>query len=144
MKIMFAIDGSPCSDFALQEACRLLPIAGAEALVVSVLDTMVYASGNEGMGSALASVIDREEKEIAADLARAEAILVSHGASARGIEVDGDPAGQIIEAAEAFQPDVIVLGSHGRGPLGRLVLGSVSDKVLHNWAGAVLVIRPKA
>jgi nucleotide-binding universal stress UspA family protein len=144
MKILFAIDGSPNAAFALQEACRLLPVAGAEALVVSVLDTMAYATGNEGMGIGLSNVIDREERAIATDLARATAILNERGANARGVEREGDPAAMILDTAHAFQPDVIVLGSHGRGPIGRLVLGSVSDKVLHHWSGAVLVIRPES
>lgn len=144
MKILFAIDGSPCSEFALQEACRLLPVSGAEAMVLSVLDTMVYAAGNEGLGIGLAQVIDREEQAIAADLARTKARLIERGASVNALELEGDPATVILETAQAFQPDVIVLGSHGRGPIGRLILGSVSDKVLHNWAGSVLVIRPKA
>jgi nucleotide-binding universal stress UspA family protein len=144
MKILIAIDGSPNSAFALQEACRLLPVSGAETLVLSVLDTMIYAAGNEGMGVGLAEVIDREELAIASDLERARAFLTERGARADAIEREGDPATVILETARAFQPDVIVLGSHGRGPLGRLILGSVSDKVLHNWAGSVLVIRPQA
>lgn len=144
MKFLMAIDGSPCSAFALQEACRLLPVAGAEIMVLSVLDTMVYAAGNEGLGVGLAQVIDREEQAIAADLERAKAYLSDQGAQVNALELEGDPATVILETARAFQPDVIVMGSHGRGPIGRLILGSVSDKVLHHWAGSVLVIRPKA
>ena len=144
MRILFATDGSPCSDYALEEGCRLLPIAGAEVLVVSVLDTMVYATGHEGMGIGLAAVLDREEKAIAADLARAKAKLVEAGATVNAIELEGDPAAMILETAASFHPDVVVLGTHGRGPLGRLVLGSVSDGVLHHWPGAVMIVRPRA
>ncbi|MFN3428698.1 MAG: universal stress protein [Candidatus Sericytochromatia bacterium] len=144
MKILFTTDGSPCSDMALREGCRLLSARGAEALVVAVLEPVVYAAGYEGMGAGLTAIIDQEATRLGADLDKARATLAELGVQATVRELEGDPAAQILAAAAEFQPDVIVMGSHGRGAIGRLMLGSVSDQVLHHWAGSVLIIRPSA
>jgi nucleotide-binding universal stress UspA family protein len=144
MKILFTTDGSPCSELALREGCRLLPVQGAEALVVSATEPALYAAGYEGMGAGLTAVIEQDSQRVIADLEKARAILGELGVHAAVRELQGDPATQILEAAAEFQPDVIVMGSHGRSAIGRLMLGSVSDKVLHHWAGAVLIVRPGA
>ena len=53
----------------------------------------------------------------------------------------GDPGDQIVAAAEAEGVEMIVVGSHGRGTVGRLLLGSVSEKVVRSAACPVLVVR---
>jgi nucleotide-binding universal stress UspA family protein len=53
----------------------------------------------------------------------------------------GSPAGEIIEKAEEWQPDLIVVGSHGRSGLGRLILGSVSQRVVTEALCSVRVAR---
>ena len=47
-----------------------------------------------------------------------------------------------MEAADAEDADVVVVGSHGRGPVGRLLLGSVSSYVVEHAGARVLVVRP--
>ena len=53
----------------------------------------------------------------------------------------GSPESRIVEAAEELKPDLIVLGSHGYKAWERLLLGSVSDSVLHHVHCSVLVVR---
>jgi len=53
----------------------------------------------------------------------------------------GDPAGEIMKAAEEASADVIVMGSRGLGHLGGLLLGSVSERVLHGARVPVLIVR---
>jgi nucleotide-binding universal stress UspA family protein len=55
---------------------------------------------------------------------------------------EGDPGPAIVEAAAAEEADIVVVGSHGRGRVGRFVLGSVSDHVVRNATAPVLVVRP--
>ena len=55
----------------------------------------------------------------------------------------GDPGDVIVEAAEAEHADMVLVGSHGRGPVGRLLLGSVSEFVVRNAPCPVLVVRPR-
>ena len=57
--------------------------------------------------------------------------------------LDGRPRRLIVEAAEAEHADMVLVGSHGRGPVGRLLLGSVSEYVVRNAPCPVLVVRPR-
>jgi nucleotide-binding universal stress UspA family protein len=71
--------------------------------------------------------------------------LVARGRS-MGVAVDflvweGDPGEAIIDAAQAEHADMIVVGSHGRGTVGRFLIGSVSDHVVRNASCPVLVVR---
>jgi len=63
-----------------------------------------------------------------------------------GVTVDflvweGDPGQSIVDAAVAEQADMIVVGSHGRGAVGRFLIGSVSDHVVRHAPCPVLVVR---
>lgn len=51
---------------------------------------------------------------------------------------------ELLALAEELKPDLIVVGSHGRGGVGRFFLGSVSDALVHRFPGAVLVFRQPA
>jgi nucleotide-binding universal stress UspA family protein len=53
----------------------------------------------------------------------------------------GDPAAEIVAGAREHKADPIVMGSRGLGRIGGLVLGSVSEKVLHGAHGPVLIVR---
>ncbi len=61
---------------------------------------------------------------------------------ARPTSLDGDPGDGILAAAEAEVADIIVVGTRGRGAVGRL-LGSVSDEVVHRARVPVVVVRPE-
>jgi nucleotide-binding universal stress UspA family protein len=56
---------------------------------------------------------------------------------------DGDPGDMIVSAAEAEHADMVIVGSHGRGAVGRLFLGSVSEHVVRHAPCPVLVVRPR-
>ncbi len=80
--------------------------------------------------------------ELLADLRRlGEDALAKALAKAReaGVEATGVPIPTILEAAKGF--DLLVMGTHGRSGLDRLLLGSVTEGVLHRTAVPVLVIR---
>ena len=62
-------------------------------------------------------------------------------ARVRRIYRQGDPAGEIINAAEEHNADLIIMGSRGLGQVGGLILGSVSERVLHGAYGPVLIVR---
>ena len=141
MKIMLAVDGSACAQHALEAALRLLPVKGATVALVSVTPPV----GLEPMaGMAPYPAVSMAPLPDAADtrhhLEDARLRLEAAGVHPLLVSRTGDPARAIVEAAQEFDADILVLGSHGRGALGRLVLGSVSDAVAHHWPGATLIV----
>ena len=58
-------------------------------------------------------------------------VLANPGTTASGLAPIGDPADEILAAARSSEADVIVIGARALGTIGRLVLGSVSTKVMH-------------
>jgi nucleotide-binding universal stress UspA family protein len=74
--------------------------------------------------------------------------LVGRGRAA-GVRVifliwEGDPGESIVEAARSEQVDLVVVGSHGRGSVGRFFIGSVSEYVVRHAYCPVLVVRSRA
>ena len=81
------------------------------------------------------SEIERRRK----DLDEANAFLSERGIEAETIEAQGDPGDVVVEVAKGA--DLAVVGSRGLNPLQRLLLGSVSSKVVHRAECDVLVVR---
>jgi nucleotide-binding universal stress UspA family protein len=136
-RILLATDLSPASDGATRQAFELASGLGATLLIVSVIDPA--ARGTPG-GRVERMDQRRAQRETAAQQ------LVLRGRQA-GLPVsfmvwEGEPGQSIVEAAAAEQVDLIVVGTHGRGTVGRLLIGSVSDYVLRNAPCPVLVVRP--
>ena len=149
MKILLTTDGSGCSHHAIREALRLLPLRDAAVTLLAVtppplvgMDPMVGYGLADGLTDTMQ--LERDVEATHTHLVEARRILQEAGVQATELEREGDPAGTILETAKQLQPDVIVVGSHGRGAVERLLLGSVSDAVLRRWPGAVLVVRPPA
>src|SRR5262249_52768870 len=140
MKVLMAYDGSSCADTALND----LQLAGlpqeAEALLLSVAEVFLPPSSpTPAFPAPVPPAVQRawaqathalEEAHTLAQQARTR-LLKSFPAWDVFAEACADsPAWAIIKKAETWQPDLIVVGSHGRSALGRFVLGSVSQKVL--------------
>ena len=63
------------------------------------------------------------------------------GMTSKSVLLEGDPASEILNYARNEKYDVIIMGNRGMGSLKELVLGSVSNKILHNSVGAVILIK---
>jgi nucleotide-binding universal stress UspA family protein len=59
-------------------------------------------------------------------------------------KIDGDPAKAILRAADELKVDSVVMATHGRKGLGRLILGSVAERVVRESPRPVLTVRPTA
>ncbi len=137
-KILLATDLSPTSGPATDEAFAAARRLGAHLLIVSVIDSTALRMPGGRFNARVDQV--RSRRETAAQE------LVQRGRR-EGVRVtflvwEGDPGDSILEAARAEQADMIVLGSHGRGPIGRLLLGSVSQHVVRH-AGVPVVVVPR-
>jgi nucleotide-binding universal stress UspA family protein len=146
-RIVLGWDGSSCATRAA-DLLRTSPIfAGSNVQVISVaaVDTPWWTGFPEAGSPELmpmyveaANASRKQHDELAREMA---AQLRSAGLSAEGERRDGDAATQILAAANASKADLIVVGSHGRTGLKRLVLGSVARNVLQHAPCSVLIIR---
>jgi nucleotide-binding universal stress UspA family protein/CBS domain-containing protein len=144
MKVMLAVDGSPCSWHTLEEVVRLLPLKQAEVTLVTVVAEPRLATDPIGYDLAYVPVMKQNRQEAKELLASAQKMLATAGVHVTPILREGDPAQELLALAEDIQPDIICVGSHGRGPVGRLMLGSVSEALVHRWKGPVMVVRQPA
>jgi len=85
---------------------------------------------------------ENAEKALATSARRLKEI--TDGAAISSEVLFGSPESRIVETAEQFKADLIILGSHGYNRWERLLLGSVSDSVLHHAPCSVLIVRSQA
>ena len=148
MHILLATDGS---DIALAAAKRGLAVleAPAQITLLSVLSDLPMDSGAGGIEGPVYTPEQEEElresEQHGAEraLADTEAVVQAARPGAaidRRIEM-GDPAAIICLLAEQLGVDVVVVGSHGKGFLSRVLLGSVSEHVTRHAPCPVLVVR---
>jgi nucleotide-binding universal stress UspA family protein len=138
-KLLLATDLSEASEAATDEAFELAKRLEASLLVVSVIDPGSLLLPGGRFRARVDQVRERREQQAQG--------LVERG-RADGVEVSflvwtGDPGDMIVSAAEAEHVDMVLVGSHGRGPVGRFFLGSVSEHVVRNAPCPVLVVRPR-
>jgi len=80
-------------------------------------------------------------EEGASALDDVEAIADEHGVTMERALVDGNPSREIVRYAEDEGCDLVVMGTHGRGGIDRLLLGSVAEKVVRSSSVPVLTVR---
>jgi nucleotide-binding universal stress UspA family protein len=138
--IVVATDGSSHAVRAGDAAQDLARRLGAAVHVVSAWDVVMPAYVAPGIGSAVLWV---EAEAEARQLARHAADKLDEAGVGEVVThvVEGRPSRRITEIADEVSADVIVMGSRGRGPLRRLVLGSTSEEVLHTTSRPVLIAR---
>jgi nucleotide-binding universal stress UspA family protein len=138
MKILIGYDGSKCADAAIDDLCLAgLPME-ASAVVLSVIESWSL----EPSGFELMEGMD--------ELVQIKATALLGAARVKSMipewEVEpelavGSPASAILEKAVAWNPDLIVVGSHGRNAAGRFFFGSASMKLAHEAHCTVRIAR---
>ena len=139
-RVMLGTDLGRTSELATDRAFDLAHRHGADLLVVSVIDPHDLTQGAGPIGSRWDEVRDRRHDAAQQLVTRGRAI----GVTVSFLVWTGDPGESIVLAAEAEGVDLVVVGTHGRGTIGRFLLGSVSDHVVRNAPCPVLVVRPAA
>ena len=134
--ILVPLDGSTLAEGALTRAAELAVASGAGILLVRAAFARTFPGG------------DPIEAQVAV-IKDAEAYLTGIAARLRTLGVKdvrpsvwyGTPATAIIDAAQLHHVDLIVMMSHGRSGLGRLVMGSVAESVLRGTTTPILLLR---
>jgi nucleotide-binding universal stress UspA family protein len=135
--ILVPLDGSVLAEAALAPATELARERRAKLVLLRAAEAHTSLMADP-TGAQVAAVRDAEQ--YLADVRD----RVLRGS---GVDVDvsvwyGPPAQAIVEAAQYRKADLIVMSSHGRSGLGRLVLGSVAETVLRRSETPILLIRP--
>lgn len=142
-RILVAVDGSPAGAKGLEEAIRLAKAHRASLFILHVVNRFNAYDRMEGVTSATA-VLRLLREDGGRILAKAQAQAEREGVQAASVlrEVTGGPAADpILREAKKLRPDLIVLGTHGRRGLRRIVMGSDAEQVVRASPVPVLLLR---
>ena len=147
MKILIATDGSEFSKTAVEKACELITKPSeTEVTILSVYEPPTIATEPFVPARDYFQVVCESAQALSeSNVEKARAMISSRVStvSIKEVVAMGTPAQTIVEIAEQSQPDLIVMGSHGRGFWSRALLGSVSDSVVRHAPCSVLIVRKK-
>jgi len=136
-KILIPLDGSDMAEAAIAEACQVARPAASTLVLVRAASSLSLP-GTDLIDTQVSAVREAEDY-----LAALKDRLEARGV--RGVETHvwwGPAAQAIVEAARLHRVDMIVMSTHGRSGLGRLVFGSVAESVLRGTTVPILLVRP--
>jgi nucleotide-binding universal stress UspA family protein len=144
--ILIATDGSQPSKKAVDHGVKLAKTVGAPVTMVTVTELWSALAMSAGLEAGMASPIEEFERSAARTagktLASAAKVAERAGVTCKSEHVpDRRPSEGIVETARKRKCDLIVMGSHGRRGLDRLLLGSQASEVLRASKVPVLVVR---
>lgn len=146
MRILLAVDGSPCSEAAVNEVASRPWPSNSEFRIVSAFQIPISPTPEAwtiqpGYYDELARAVrEQTQKVVDATSARLKEAL-GPSINVTGEVLPGSPQSAILEEAECWKADLIVVGSHGYGTWHRLLLGSVSQAVVSHAKCSVEVVR---
>jgi universal stress protein A len=138
-KILFPTDFSPASHGALHWATSLARDSEATLLIAHVEEPPMAYGGGELYYAGTDEVTQEELKKTLLQV-----VPTDHNVAYDHILLVGDPATAIVHAAEKEEADLIVMGTHGRSGLSRLLMGSVAETVIRKAKCPVLTIKQPA
>ncbi|MEJ7615897.1 MAG: universal stress protein [Pyrinomonadaceae bacterium] len=160
MNVLIAYDGSDYADAALDDLERAGLPRDTKAVVMSVAEVWLPPPARTGeaetvgvANNELTSGLQRVRTETSRILEAAQALASQAGERLRrtfpswDVQLEaasGSPAWEVISFADQWQPDLVIVGAQGRSPIGRLVLGSVSQKILTEVRRSVRIARGRA
>ncbi|MFC7098938.1 universal stress protein [Halobaculum marinum] len=134
--ILLPYDGSDGARAVLDHVAELADATDATVQVVYVADT-----SRDSVTTVGSEVVDALEQEGEAVVEEAKGTLVTAGVDVETDVVQGDPAATVVEYADRYGADLIVMPSRGRKGASRVLLGSVAEKVIRLSPVPVLTVR---
>lgn len=143
-KILVPFDGSPTSERALLEAVRLARLCAASLRLIHVVDPITHVSGFErpdtyahqirpALLAAGEDLLARARASIAGDRVKVETMVIEN--------ISERVSTIIVDQARAWGADLLVLGTHGRRGVERMLLGSDAEQVVRTSPVPVLLVR---
>jgi len=145
-RILVPVDGSATSARGLEQAIRLAKDQGARLRLVHVVEeyVVVQSTGVPEAGSYVGDLIDSLQAEGKKIIAKATALAGQRGVKADGVTFESfssRSSDYIVREAKRWKADLIVMGTHGRRGVNRLVLGSDAEIVVRTSPVPVLLVR---
>lgn len=141
-KILVPVDGSETSYAAVEKAAEIAKAFDSHVLVVQVLTLDPYIAAEYISGSQTNELIERARVSLLKTLDEAKEKFAALGVTVETRLLEGQVIQrEIVNAAEAEKVDLIIMASHGRTGLKKLVLGSVAQSVLAEGTVPVLIVR---
>lgn len=143
-RILVPIDGSPTSSRGLDEAIRLAILTGATLRLLHVLDDLVFVTGFEPGATYTKDVLPRIRNAGESILMSGKARVVAAGLTADTLLIEcfaTRTSEVVIAQAQSWKADLIVLGTHGRRGIGRLLMGSDAEQIVRGATVPVLLVR---
>ncbi|HEX8845845.1 MAG TPA: universal stress protein [Pyrinomonadaceae bacterium] len=142
--ILLPTDFSECASHALSYATSLAREFKASIICVHVVEPVVPTVGYTGITEPLPIADISEQLE---DSATRELPKIAECEECSGLEVEeiiahGDAAAEIVRVAKEHDVDLIVISSHGRTGLGRILFGSTAEEIVRHATCPVLVVKP--
>ena len=142
MKILIGVDDSACSHAALEFVRKLEWPAKSKALVVSAVRPAVMAYSEVYVPAVAAEeLMETQTKDAQELVSRAELELRDSGLATEARVLTGDPREAIVQTAKDEGADLVVVGSHGRSGIAKLLMGSVAAHVVTHAPCSVLVVK---
>ena len=137
-------DFSECANYALSYAASLARTFGASILCVHVIEPMVPTVGYSGMTEPLpiADISDQLEDSAERELPKIGECEECAGLEIEELIVHGEAASEIVRVAKDRRVDLIIIASHGRTGLGRILFGSTAEAIVRHASCPVLVVKP--
>lgn len=145
-RILVAVDGSSTSNKAVSAALEMASYSGGRSVIrlIHVLDEMTYFTGLGPYAGQSGAVVGAMREAGGKILADALAVVQSAGVQADTLLIDqlGAHLAETVAAqARQWDASLIVVGTHGRRGIGRMLLGSGAEQIVRLAPGPVLVVR---
>ncbi len=142
--ILLPTDFSDCANYALSSAASLARTFKASLVCVHVIEPIVPTVGYTGMTEPLpiADISEQLEDSAERELPKIAACDECAGLEVEELIVHGEAASEIVRVAKERAIDLIVISSHGRTGLGRILFGSTAEAVVRHAHCPVLVVKP--
>jgi nucleotide-binding universal stress UspA family protein len=143
-RILVPVDGSACANRGLSEAVALGRLTGGRIRLAHVIDEPFVALGTDGAIGASADLVTLAREASQRVLAQATETVRQAGIPVDEVlmdSFDGLVCELVVDAARAWSADLVVIGTHGRRGVGRVLLGSDAEQILRLSPVPVLLVR---
>ncbi len=143
-RILVPVDGSTTSNAGLDEAVMLAKPTGAHLRLVHVVDEMPFALSAEGYSAMSSDVLGRLKEAGEELLAQSRARVAEQGIPVDAVlldRIDGRLSEHVVAQTKEWGADLIVLGTHGRRGVQRMLLGSDAEQIIRSATVPVLLVR---